>query len=449
MRFPRLPNYRSLLQLALPLSGVMASQAVVNMIDTAVVGHLGGLALAAVGIGSYLVFILMALPVGFAIGIQSILSNHGGHSASLRLAENKRQKFDRLLASSYVISITLAILLLFVGYYSSPLLLNYFVLDDRLTGVAQSYFDWRLWALPGVAVSLIIRSFWVSQQRPWQYSRILFIAHGLNIPISYVLIYGWGSLPAFGPVGAGMGTCASIYIGLLLQLYGLKGTGHKVDFGSIRRTFFDLWLLLKSSLPSGAQQLALAIHLVVFLWMIGHLGISPLAASFAVLNVGLLLLLPIVGLAQASSTLVAQCWQKKPKFAYLWSIKAASCGLVIGLCSFAIIYYSAEGIFAWVFINPDLITLAALALPIYTLALAFDSLSLIATRSLIATQRANKAMLINIAALWLVFLPVTWFITSHYGYIAVWWWQLGFRLLLGIMLWWVWHRHFLSRSHKL
>ena len=68
------PKLTNLWPIALPLSGAMLSQALVSLVDTALVGHLGGLALASVSIGSYLVFILVAIVTGFGTGWHSLLS---------------------------------------------------------------------------------------------------------------------------------------------------------------------------------------------------------------------------------------------------------------------------------------------------------------------------------------------------------------------------------------
>ena len=66
------PKLTNLWPIALPLSGAMLSQALVSLVDTALVGHLGGLALASVSIGSYLVFILVAIVTGFGTGWHSL-----------------------------------------------------------------------------------------------------------------------------------------------------------------------------------------------------------------------------------------------------------------------------------------------------------------------------------------------------------------------------------------
>ena len=62
------PTLANLWPIVVPLSGAMLSQAAVSLVDTALVGHLGGLALASVSIGSYLVFILVAIITGLGTG---------------------------------------------------------------------------------------------------------------------------------------------------------------------------------------------------------------------------------------------------------------------------------------------------------------------------------------------------------------------------------------------
>ena len=175
---PTLPN---LWRIAVPLSGAMLSQSLLGLVDTALVGHLGGLALASVSIGSYLVFILVALITGFGTGWHNLISKHG-------------QTHPRLFSLGAI------------GGYITDDLINMFVLDDRINTLAADYAQARLWALPAIALSIGARIYWSELGAPWQYTKILLLAHLANVPISYGLIYGLGGLPAMGAVGAGIGT---------------------------------------------------------------------------------------------------------------------------------------------------------------------------------------------------------------------------------------------------
>ena len=430
MTQPFTPSIRGLLSMAIPLSGAMASQAIINMVDTALVGNLGGLALASVSIGSYLAFIMIAIPVGFAIGMQSIISQHKEH-----------HDYNHWLMAGVSISFVLSILLYLIGYWIAPLAIDLYVVDDRMSGVAQSYFDWRLLSIPGISLSLAARSFWASQYKPWHYSRLLIITHILNVPISYACIYGLGPVPAMGAAGAGFGTTISIYIGLALQLIALPRGLFWHNLGLTLHSLPFWPNMLKAGLPGAIQQLAFTLHLAVLLWIISSLGATPLAAAFTVLNIGLVILLPLMGIAQATSSLVAKTWSTSASIAYQWSRLACLTAFGLGILALLLVSLIKQPLLDLMLVNRELVLLAGMALPIYALALIFDSLSQIATRSLIATQAPRKGAIINIIAQWGLLLPITAISAPIYGFMAIWWLQVGYRLLLGIGLWATWRSH--------
>jgi putative MATE family efflux protein len=414
--------------LAIPLSGAMASQAIINMVDTALVGNLGGLALASVSIGSYLAFILIAIPVGFAIGMQSAMSRYKDHP-----------QYNHWLMAGVSLSALLGILLTTLGHSFSHHAIALYVVDDRMSGIAQTYFDWRLMSIPGIALSLAIRGYWASQHKAWHYSRLLVITHISNIPISYSLIYGLGPIEAMGAAGAGLGTTISIYLGFALQLYTLPRGLFWHNVRIIPSTLSYWFSMIRMALPGAIQQLAFALHLAVLLWIISKLGATALAASFTVLNIGLVILLPLMGLAQATSSLVAQA--QRPDYAWKWSKLALQSSIGSGLLSLLIIVLMLDYILPLMLVNREIIKLANLALPVYAFALVFDSFIQIASRSLIATQAARNVAIINILAQWAILLPITAWLVPMYGYMTIWWLQVIYRLSLGLGLWgyWYWH----------
>ena len=60
-----------IIALALPIVGGMVSQNLLNIVDTAMVGFLGNAALAAVGLGGFVVFMCQAMILGISTGVQS------------------------------------------------------------------------------------------------------------------------------------------------------------------------------------------------------------------------------------------------------------------------------------------------------------------------------------------------------------------------------------------
>ena len=67
-----------ILGLALPIIGGMVSQNLLNIVDTAMVGFLGDAALAAVGLGGFVVFMCQALILGISTGVQSTAARKKG-----------------------------------------------------------------------------------------------------------------------------------------------------------------------------------------------------------------------------------------------------------------------------------------------------------------------------------------------------------------------------------
>ncbi len=72
--------------LALPIVGGMVSQNLLNIVDTAMVGFLGDSALAAVGLGGFVVFMCQALILGISTGVQSTAARKKGEGRSDRAA---------------------------------------------------------------------------------------------------------------------------------------------------------------------------------------------------------------------------------------------------------------------------------------------------------------------------------------------------------------------------
>ncbi len=72
---------RRILALALPIIAAMVSQSLLNVVDTAMVGGLGDAALAAVGLGSFVLFTCQAMILGLSVGVQAIAARRKGETA--------------------------------------------------------------------------------------------------------------------------------------------------------------------------------------------------------------------------------------------------------------------------------------------------------------------------------------------------------------------------------
>ena len=78
---PEPTRRRTILKLALPIIAGMLSQSLLNLIDAALVGRLGEVALAGVGIGGYAMFLVTAMLFGLSSGVQAQTARRHGEQA--------------------------------------------------------------------------------------------------------------------------------------------------------------------------------------------------------------------------------------------------------------------------------------------------------------------------------------------------------------------------------
>ena len=425
----REPTLANLWPVALPLSGAMLSQAAVGLVDTALVGHLGGLALASVSIGSYLVFVLVAIITGLGTGWHGLVSQHSlSHKG--------------LMGLGLVYGILMSICLGIAGAFIVDDVINFFVLDDRINSLAAYYAQSRLWALPAIVLSIAVRIYWSELGTPWQYTQVVVLAHLANIPISYGLIYGIGGLPAMGAGGAGVGTSIALWLGVLLQLFLLLKRSVRFEAFSCQFSITNLLLLLRFTWPPMLQQLAFALHLALFLWILSQLGASVMAASFAVLNVGLLLILPAIGLGQAALSLIGTAMANKDKVKTMaWSKLILATGILTALALALLVGVMAPWFAQLLLVNRELQQLTAMALPWYAMAMILETCIIILSRFVLLTGLRKTGLILVTASQWLLFLPLLAWLAPTYGFMAVWWLHVVYRILAVVILWWIWRRY--------
>ena len=426
------PKLTNLWPIALPLSGAMLSQALVSLVDTALVGHLGGLALASVSIGSYLVFILVAIVTGFGTGWHSLLSRQAHYQ-------------DELMVLGLIYGVLICVGLAITGAYCIHGVIDFFVVDDRLNSLAAQYAQARLWGLPAIVISIGARIYWSERGSPWQYTKIILLVHFTNALISYGLVFGVAGLPSLGAVGAGIGTSIALWLGVLLQLILLLRQSQKPKVTTAHFIHKQSLLLLKATWAPMLQQLVFALHLAVFLWILSQLGASAMAASFVVLNIGLVMILPAIGLGQAALTLVGKAMTKQNiQQTHRWSQLILQTGLLIAIIISLSAAAMSPWLTQWLLVNRELQQLASAALPWYGMAMVLETGIIILSRLVVLTGSRKTVLILVSASQWLVFLPLLAWLAPSYGFMLVWWLHIGYRALTVLLLWLIWRQYIKS-----
>ncbi|UYV20647.1 MATE family efflux transporter [Halomonas qaidamensis] len=419
------------MRLALPIMLGMLSQSMLNLIDAALVGHLGQEALAGVGIGGYAMFMMTALVFGLSSSVQSQTSQDLGA---------RHFPLTRSLHSGLLIAVIVALPLSCLAWWQAPWLIQVIAPADDVTAIAVEYFRWRVVSLTAIALTLCFRGYWNGRQHTHLYLRIIVIVHVFNVIASAGLIYGIGGLPALGISGAGIGTTLSLLLGLLIWA---GVTYHAGALTQQKQTLHSLKTTLLLAFPHSMQQVWFAAGYVVLFWLLGRMGTESVAVGHVLVNLSLLLILPGVGVGIAAMSLVGEALGRDDlQAAHRWGIDALSvAGVMLTVLALPMLLFPAA-VLTIFFEDPSLIQLGTLPLQITGLMIVLDAAALVLAQALMGAGAQRTVMLLTLSIQWLVFLPMAWWVGIELGYglLGVWLVQLFYRSLNSGSFLWVWQR---------
>lgn len=207
------PN-RTIVALSLPILLSLIAEPLTGLVDTGFVSRLGAEPLAALGVGAgalssaFWIFYFLGIATQTEVAQTFGRGNLAGASKALSLA----------LLIGAVISLLLSGLL----YAGVDLVSTALGAQGLVHELAAQYIRLRLLGAPAVIVVII----GFGALRGMQDMKTpLWIALGINlanIVLDYVLIFGWGAVPAMGVSGAGLASSVSQWLGAIWMLRELR-----------------------------------------------------------------------------------------------------------------------------------------------------------------------------------------------------------------------------------
>ncbi|WNK18880.1 MATE family efflux transporter [Halomonas piscis] len=428
------PRRRRVMRLALPVMLGMLSQSVLNLIDAAMVGSLGEVALAGVGVGGYAMFMMTALVFGLSSAVQSQTARRLGEDAAAPAGP---------LNGGLLLAILMAAPLSLAAWWLAPALIGLMTPAPEVQAAGVSYFRWRVAALLAVAMTLCLRGYWNGRQQTGMYLRIILCVHAFNVLASLGLIFGLAGLPAMGAEGAGAGTALSLCLGLCLWL-GVSFRGARAHgFLACLPTPGRFLRLAALVWPHSLQQLCFAAGYAVLFWMLGRVGTQSVAVGHILINLSLLLVLPGVGVGVAAMSLVGDALGRDARGdAHRWGLDALGLAWLL-LATLALPMLAFPRPILGLFLHDAaLIELGALPLRLTGAMIVLDAAALVLAQALMGAGAQRTVMTLTLSMQWLVFLPAAWGVgvAGGYGLLGIWLAQLGYRVLNSLGFLWIWQR---------
>ena len=409
---------RALLRLAVPIVFANLLQTAYQLIDTFWVGRLGAAAVAAVSLSFPVIFFLISLGLGMAIAGTILVSQYQGRGD--RVAVNK------VSAQALVGVLLLSLVLAVAGYYGATYVVMFLGAAPDVLPLASVYLKISFVGLPFLFAYIIFQSL---MRGVGDASTPLWIVSGtvvLNFFLDPLFILGIGPVPAMGVSGAALATVITqglaAVVGLWMLFSGRYGIALRLH--NLKPDFALLWRLLRLGAPAGIEQSTRALGLMLMTILVSGFGTVTLAAYGIGVRMLSFVIIPALGLSQATSALVGQ------NVGALKLGRAERTAYLSAAIGFGVL--SAIGVIGFFFARPIVTVFVPDSPAVIDQATTFVQITAL-TYGMIGAQQALLgafrgaghtlvAMAIALVSLWMLQFPLAWLLSTRggLGSIGIW-----------------------------
>jgi putative MATE family efflux protein len=272
-------------------------QQLYNTVDSIVVGqYAGSRALAAVGVGFPIIFLLISLFNGIAMGGSVMVSQYFGAKDFVQLKKTIRTSLSLTLLFGAVIG--------GIGMAASKPILHLLNTPPDVIDMANTYIVIIFLGVPGSLLYNIISGLLRGLGDARWPLVFLVVASLLNavLDLLFVAVFGWGI------AGAAWATIFSQAVSAVLAFIRLQKGEHYV-----RMTRSDLKIdkdifrhMIRLGLPSGLQDMAFSLGMMVIQTFVNSFGYSVMAAGNAAMRVDGFAVMPMFSISAAATTFIGQ-----------------------------------------------------------------------------------------------------------------------------------------------
>jgi putative MATE family efflux protein len=185
---------RDIRRLALPALGALVAEPLFLLTDTALVGHLGGVPLAGLGIASVVIQTVVGLLVFLAYATTPMVAR--------RLGSGDTTGAVRAGIDGVWLSLAVGAVLVAAGVPLAGWLVGLFGATGEVTAAATEYLSIALWGIPALLVTLAASGLLRGLQDTTTPLVVAGVGFAANAALNAVFIYGFG----WGVAGSAAGT---------------------------------------------------------------------------------------------------------------------------------------------------------------------------------------------------------------------------------------------------
>ena len=401
------------------------SHTLLTLVDTAMVGRLGADALAAVGVGGMVMYVVMSAFFAIDSGARAIVARYYGSGDCSNCGQVCQQ--------ALVLSVFFGIALTTAGWYFSDDMYRLMRAEVEVVALGGEYLKLRLFAAVFIFAAFALNGFFTGLGDTKTPMMVMITANSINIIFNYLLIFGKFGFPTMGVKGAALATVIArfsgfiLYTVLILARQSLKAYRPRLKL-SVH--WERMKQLIRIASPTSFEQVMQATGFLAFTAIITQLGTIPLAANNIGLNITMISFMPAYGFGVAASALVGQnLGAKRFEEAERSGWTAATLG-VIFMTFMGLVFFCFPKYLMMIFTNDTtVIVKGVIILKILAFFQPFDALHIVFGLALRGAADTKWVMASNLMITWFLFVPSSYLLALPFGFglNGSWW---GLALLL-------------------
>ena len=234
----------------------------------------------------------------------------------------------------------------------------------------------------------------------------------LNLVLDPLFIFGFGPVPAMGVSGAALATlmtqALATAIGFTLLFRGSHGL--RMGWRDFRPDFPFIWQAFRLGMPASIEQSTRALNLTVMMLLVSSFGTIAVAAYGIGIRILTFVIIPAMGLAMATETLVGQnIGAGRLPRAERTTLVASLIAFFLLLAAGAVMFWFARPLAAlFVPYSPPVITECALFIRIMAFTFGGIGLQRVITGTLRGAGNTMSAMLLTLVSTWVIQFPLAY-----------------------------------------
>ena len=404
--------------LATPTVLTMMSQTLMWTVDTAMLGRVNSVALAAAGLGGMLTWATYSLFNNLSRITGTFVSQAHGRGGDLEVSRYTWQGVYIAICTGFVLQA--------LGYFSY-LILPWTRNPQDVQELTYVYIKWR--SMSAVFTQLIFALMGFFQGRrdvkiP-MYAGI--IGNSLNLVLDVWLIFGWSgfelaghrllAVPAMGVKGAAIGTSVGTFFNALVLVAWALGPGlrDRYQLHVIRRPDLQaITKMVRIGMPAAWEGFIDMAGFLMFTVFVGTTGAVPLAASQITIQLLSFSFMPLWGLTTAASVLTGN-WigQGDHDKAARYGRQTYKLGAYYSLAVALVLILSRDQVFKIFSNDPEVLALGASLAVAAAIFQYFDGVRMLSSGILAGAGDTRYPMIVTLITMWGIFIPLTWYLVVY------------------------------------